>query len=92
MFPLAWRSAREDTYLPPHYQMWLGVGGGGGYTGKYIIIESNCMVFISHDILVDPHIHTFDYRIRIRILLFSSMAFLTPTKNNFFLVFLLITF
>ncbi len=37
----------------------------------------------------DPRIHTFDYRIRIRILLFSSVAFKTPTKNNFVCLFLI---
>ncbi len=44
-------------------------------------------VFQGRDILVrirDPRIRTFDLRIRMRILLFSSVTFKTPTKNIFF--------
>jgi hypothetical protein len=40
----------------------------------------------------DPQIRASDQWIRIRILIFSSLTFKTPTKNYFKKVFLLMTF
>ncbi len=78
----------------PSLEQELALAGEGAEARQATQLHSFYHSEFQHNISVldpDPRICTFVYRIRI--LLFSSVTFKMPTKNNFFLsVFMLIPF